>query len=287
MSDLNSKICHQVEFYFCDVNIAKDVFLKSKMAEDAEGFVPLEVLLTFKRLSALTTDVKVLAEALRDSDKLVVKEDGSAVRRKDPLPESINTDEQTVYAKPVSTTATLDELREFFAKHGTVLAVWRRYFKGGKKDGEESSSNYKPSVFVVYSSKEEAEKLKQNPPEVDGAPMTILLKGEYMQAKAAEIAEKNKGRKAAAKPADDYVSRTPAMPTNSSYRVSGAGEYEGYTAVKGLWPAEEQKGIRYVFKPSNDVSMIIFQDPETAEKMVQSLKDRSPSLNGKQPVVES
>ncbi|KAK9496378.1 hypothetical protein O3M35_013328 [Rhynocoris fuscipes] len=69
-----------------DVNIGKDVFLKTKMAEDAEGFVPLDILLTFNRLAALSKDVKVIADALKDSDKVVVDEARMAIRRKDPLP---------------------------------------------------------------------------------------------------------------------------------------------------------------------------------------------------------
>lgn len=97
----------QIEFYFSDVNIAKDVFLKTKMAEDAEGFVPLDVLLTFNRLAALSKDMKVIAEALKDSDKVVVDEVRMAIRRKDPLPESIQTEDQTIYVKPIPPTLTL------------------------------------------------------------------------------------------------------------------------------------------------------------------------------------
>lgn len=69
--------------------------------------MPLDVLLTFNRLAAMSKDVKAIAEALKDSDKVVVDEARMAIRRKDPLPESIQTDEQTIYVKPIPVTLTL------------------------------------------------------------------------------------------------------------------------------------------------------------------------------------
>lgn len=167
MADLAEKIRRQVEFYFSDVNVAKDVFLKSKMAEDPEGFISFEVLLTFNRLNSLTKDPKVLAEALAGSDKLVLHSEGLSVRRKDALPESIQTDEQTVYVKPVPEAASLEQLQAFFSGYGTVLAVWRRYFQGSNKDAP-AASRTKPSVFVVFASKAEAEKFAAEPPQYDG-----------------------------------------------------------------------------------------------------------------------
>lgn len=55
----------------------------------------------------MSKDVKAIAEALKDSDKVVVDEARMAIRRKDPLPESIQTDEQTIYVKPIPVTLTL------------------------------------------------------------------------------------------------------------------------------------------------------------------------------------
>uniref|UniRef100_UPI0000683408 La protein n=1 Tax=Trypanosoma brucei TaxID=5691 RepID=UPI0000683408 len=85
-SENKQKLQKQVEFYFSDVNVQRDIFLKGKMAENAEGFVSLETLLTFKRVNSVTTDVKEVVEAIRPSEKLVLSEDGLMVRRRDPLP---------------------------------------------------------------------------------------------------------------------------------------------------------------------------------------------------------
>nr|5ZUH_A Chain A, RNA binding protein La-like protein [Trypanosoma brucei] len=98
------------------------------------------------------------------------------------------TDHQTVYVKPVPPTATLEQLTEFFSKHGTVQAVWRRYF-AGKKDAPPESRT-KPSVFVVFNSSEEAEAFQKAPPMYDDVQLTAEMKTTYLERKAEEIAAK-------------------------------------------------------------------------------------------------
>ncbi|EKF30602.1 la RNA binding protein, putative [Trypanosoma cruzi marinkellei] len=288
-SEMKLKLQRQVEFYFSDVNVQKDVFLKAKMAENAEGFVPLETLLTFNRVNSTTKEVSELAAAIKPSEKLVLSEDGLMVRRRDPLPESIQTDEQTVYVKPLPPGATLEELTEFFSQYGTVQAVWRRYFPG-KKDAEPEART-KPSVFVVFGTKKEAEALKASPPMHNGVQLMVEMKKEYLEKKAEEISAKNKGRNrqpqtSQDQPAAKEARKTPSMPLKSSYRVAGCGVMEGYSSVKELWPAEERAGIRYVFLPDEETALLIFQDPATGEKMVADLKQRGTTLNGKQPEVQ-
>lgn len=286
--ETQTKLQRQVEFYFSDVNVQKDVFLKAKMAESAEGFVSLETLLTFNRVNSLTRDVAALAAALQPSDKLVLSDDGLMVRRKDPLPESIQTDHQTVYVKPLPPTATLEELTAFFGQHGTVQAVWRRYFPGKKDAAPEART--KPSAFVVFGTKEEAEAFQAAPPMHNGVQLVAEMKTAYLDRKAEEIAAKNKLRKRSRpeenqETAADAVKRPP-MPSNSSYRVAGCGPIEGFSAAKGLWPAEEQAGVRYVFLPDAETAVLIFQDAATGAKMVEDLKQRGTTLNGKQPEVQ-
>lgn len=74
MADIAAKICKQVEFYFSDSNIVKDKFLKGKIAENAEGWVPIEILANFNRMKQLSTDINVITDALKasDSDNLEV-----------------------------------------------------------------------------------------------------------------------------------------------------------------------------------------------------------------------
>lgn len=46
----------------------RDFFLRRKM--DAEGFLPITLIASFHRVQALTTDVNLVIEAIKDSDKL-------------------------------------------------------------------------------------------------------------------------------------------------------------------------------------------------------------------------
>lgn len=89
-NELEEKIIKQIEYYFGDINLSRDKFLQEKIKED-EGWVTLEVLLTFKRLASLTTDPEVIASAIEKSENklVVVSEDRKKLRRNPdkPIPE--------------------------------------------------------------------------------------------------------------------------------------------------------------------------------------------------------
>ncbi|CAM9718296.1 unnamed protein product, partial [Phaeothamnion confervicola] len=58
----------QVEYYFSAENLCKDLYLRGKM--DANGFVPLPVIMAFNRIRAVTCSAVTLYEALLPSQKL-------------------------------------------------------------------------------------------------------------------------------------------------------------------------------------------------------------------------
>ena len=87
MSDNTEKMLKQVEFYFSDANLRRDKFMQSKISEDADGMVSLEVLLSFKRMTTLTNSEEELATALEKSEVLKLSEDKKKVGRVSPLPE--------------------------------------------------------------------------------------------------------------------------------------------------------------------------------------------------------
>ena len=98
---LAKKIIKQVDFYFSAHNLPSDKFLSEQVSKDAEGFVPLEVMLRFNRLKALSDDEKVVAAALAGSTVVTVSEDGKRIRRTKPLPTDTSAtsfDECTIYA---------------------------------------------------------------------------------------------------------------------------------------------------------------------------------------------
>merc|ERR1719192_1912434 len=62
--EINAKIVRQIEHYFGDYNLPRDKFLKETIKTD-DGWVPMETMLNFQRLAALSTDSKVILAALK------------------------------------------------------------------------------------------------------------------------------------------------------------------------------------------------------------------------------
>ena len=148
-------IRNQVEFYFSDSNFRNDKFLKEKAAEDDEGFVSIETLLTFNKLKALTTDPKEVAKAVEDSKVVVVSDDGLRVRRVTPLAEENDSKERTLYVKGFpegdeGADVTIESVTEQFSCFGKVLMVRLR------KDPV--TKLFKGSCFIEFSDQEAVHK---------------------------------------------------------------------------------------------------------------------------------
>ncbi|KAF8388580.1 hypothetical protein HHK36_027257 [Tetracentron sinense] len=78
----------RVEYYFSDANLATTDHLMRFINKDPEGFVPISVVASFKKIKALISSHSQLATVLRTSSRLVISDDGKKVRRQHPLSES-------------------------------------------------------------------------------------------------------------------------------------------------------------------------------------------------------
>ncbi|CAG9577592.1 unnamed protein product [Danaus chrysippus] len=65
---LKDLIKKQIEYYFSPDNLARDFFLRRKMSPD--GTIPVTLIASFHRVRALTADVQLVLDAIRDSDRL-------------------------------------------------------------------------------------------------------------------------------------------------------------------------------------------------------------------------
>ena len=187
----------QVEYYFSDFNFRTDKFLRHKAGEDADGFVVLDVLLTFNKIKALkVSDPKVLSRALEDSEELELSEDGTSVRRTRALPEENDSEARSVYAKgPFPSDATLEQLRDWAGAAGVVGRVNMRKMNNKEK-------TFKGSVFIEYAKAEGCaallEQFAKGELRYEGAP---LLKVEPLKAYSARKKverEERRAKKAAA-----------------------------------------------------------------------------------------
>jgi La-related protein 7 len=123
--ELKAKIVKQVEFYFSDTNLPTDHHLMKYVKKDPQGFVPIPVVASFKKIKNLVKNHGVVAAALRNSLQLVVSEDGKKVRRLHPLPE-IDLEEvqaRTVVAENLPIDCSVEKLEELFGKVGSVKMV--------------------------------------------------------------------------------------------------------------------------------------------------------------------
>ncbi|XP_048130456.1 la-related protein 1B-like isoform X2 [Rhodamnia argentea] len=62
---LPASLVDQIEYYFSDDNLVKDVFLRSNM--DEEGWVSIEIIAKFRRVQEMTRDVKLILDSLKAS----------------------------------------------------------------------------------------------------------------------------------------------------------------------------------------------------------------------------
>ncbi|VDM35983.1 unnamed protein product [Hydatigera taeniaeformis] len=75
---LQSRILHQIEFYFSEDNLVRDTFLRSHMDED--GWVPISVIAKFNRVALLCTDLEKIINALVPSQIIETDTKGMRVR---------------------------------------------------------------------------------------------------------------------------------------------------------------------------------------------------------------
>ncbi|MED6248609.1 hypothetical protein ATANTOWER_002623 [Ataeniobius toweri] len=154
-------IKRQVEFWFGDVNLHKDRFLKKLIDESENGYVDISVLASFSRMKKLTADTKLIARALRNSSVVQINLEGTKVRRQHPLGNPPNNiDSRTVYVELLPKDVTHSWIERVFTKCGNVVYVSiPRYRNTGDSKG---------FAFVEFEKEEEAQKaieMLNNPPE--------------------------------------------------------------------------------------------------------------------------
>lgn len=119
-----------LQYYFGDMNLSRDKFLRDLNGKE-DGWIPIQTLLTFNRLKALTEKPAEVAAAFEDnqSELIELNEAKDKLRRSVPLveqDEKYKTDLnlRTIHFKgfPKEDT-TLDELIEFSAQYGEVEHV--------------------------------------------------------------------------------------------------------------------------------------------------------------------
>lgn len=256
----------QLEFYFSDSNLPRDAFMLEKVSESSDGFVPLALLCTFKRMRKHlglpdtakqdTVNEEVLTElaaALEQSDTIAVKGDKKAIKRKTPLdyPTAIlqQIDVPSLYAAPFPHDATLDAMIAVFEGVAPVVALrMRRHIV---------TKDFRGSVFVEFGSEEVAQKVMAQRLEFAGAVLQMQPKAQYLSrkkdaaaAKTAAAAEQAKadgeaqtaGASKTATAAPDTAGQQATTATSSAIKTDTAGNAVAGSDREGGGAAEAATG---------------------------------------------
>lgn len=160
ISDLESSIIRQLEYYFGDSNLNRDQFLQERISKD-DSWVSVKTLLAFKRLQPLLEDTKIIDDVIEKSDDGLVQisEDSSKLQRHPGRPLSEQNEEhykelmsRTCYVTGFPLDSDMNVMIEFFEDFDKVVnIVMRQYHKGTKE------YKFKGSAFATFANKERAD----------------------------------------------------------------------------------------------------------------------------------
>uniref|UniRef100_A0A8C2Z6F8 La-related protein 7 n=1 Tax=Cyclopterus lumpus TaxID=8103 RepID=A0A8C2Z6F8_CYCLU len=161
VKQLLGDVRRQVDFWFGDVNLHKDRFLKKIIDESDDGYVDIFMLASFNRMKILTSDTKLIARALKNSTVVEVNLEGDKVRRQFPIGDVPNdVDDRTVYVELLPKDVTHSWIERVFTTCGNVVYVSIPRYK--------TSNDPKGFAFVEFETGEQAQKaieMLNNPPE--------------------------------------------------------------------------------------------------------------------------
>ncbi|XP_075153616.1 la autoantigen-like [Haematobia irritans] len=284
VSPIQSKIMRQVEYYFGDSNLNRDKFLLDQISKDSDGWVPISVLLTFKRLASLSTDEAVIAEACEKSDEglVEVSEDKTKIRRHPERPMPEHNEERrkdimtrTAYAKGFPLDSTMDELLEYFGGFEKVVHInMRKYL-----DKPTKTYKFKGSVFVTFEKKEQTENFieKANPKYKD-TQLIVKWQEKYIEEKREEQKAKT-NKKKEKKEKEEEAQFT--LPKGSVLFFEGATEAVTRELIKeGVQKVSSDWDIAYVdYSRGDKTGHIRFHEEDSAEKYMEKLEEKKLKLN--------
>ncbi|KAF5787029.1 putative lupus La protein [Helianthus annuus] len=162
--DLQQKIIKQVEYQFSGLSLLANESLVKHISKDPEGYVPISVIASMKKIKSCITNNNLLAQALRSSSKLVVSNDGKKVRRKHPFTEKDKEELQsrTVVGENLPEDHSHQNLEKIFSVVGSVKAIRICHPQPQEPNSSHAKGGYvfsnKLHALVEYETAEVAEK---------------------------------------------------------------------------------------------------------------------------------
>ncbi|XP_049284819.1 la protein homolog [Anopheles funestus] len=296
LTNTEAAIIRQLEYYFGDANLAKDKFMKEQIAQN-DGWVPMDVLLTFKRLKSISEDKKAIVDAIAKSDEglIEVSEDREKLRRhpERPLPEMNEERRQELFARTVyvkgfapQNGTTMNELVEFFEPYEKVVNILMRKYH----DKPTKKYLFKGSVFVSFADKEYCEKfLAKGPLKYKGKELICKMQNDYYHSKRAELkqrAEKIEERKRKKQETDNEL--LAQLPTGACLFMEGFGEETTRELIKEtIRGVDETLELAYVdYRKGEKSGYVRFTKQDAGKQFLEKLTDKKLTVDKTEVTVE-
>lgn len=258
-TDLEKKIIRQIEYYFGNSNLRRDRFLQLQIRED-DGWIPMETMLKFNRLSQLSKDADVIVNSLKKSKSglMEVSEDKQKIRRSpdNPLPEEnasnmLELKARTVYCKGFPLDATIDKIQTFFDQYGDTEAIFMR---------RDKERNFKGSVFATYKTKADAQKfMAVESMKYEDKEMVCYFKSDYYKMKSEERKTQKEQSKKDKKEKKQQI-EDEAVEANTEYQEFERGLVMYFT---GACDQTSREDLKEVLGDYGVISWIEFNKGET------------------------
>ncbi|XP_038719719.1 la-related protein 6A-like isoform X2 [Tripterygium wilfordii] len=156
--DLKRKIIKQVEYYFSDENLPTDKYLLSFIKKNKDGFVPISVIASFRKMKKLSQDYFLITAALRESSLLVVSSDAKKVKRIHPLHFNEARDPKfcTVLVENLPEDHSVESIQRIFGEVGNIKSISIRDLN--VSEDQKKMVSRKLHALVEYETLEAAEK---------------------------------------------------------------------------------------------------------------------------------
>ncbi|XP_039479947.1 la protein homolog [Drosophila santomea] len=276
-------IVRQVEYYFGDANLNRDKFLREQIGKNEDGWVPLSVLVTFKRLASLSTDLTEIVAALNKSEEGLVEisEDKLSLRRhpERPIPEHNEErrkeiQERTAYAKGFPLDSQMSELLDFAVNYEKVvnLTMRKHYDKPTK------SYKFKGSIFLTFETKAQAKAfLEQEKIAYKERELLRKWQVDYLKEKQEEYAQKNEKRKnkKEAKPEPAFE-----LPKNAIVVFEGAPETSSREEIREAFEKIKDFEVAYIeFAKGETKGSVRLTEADAAEKYIAKVEEGKLKFN--------
>lgn len=152
MSISLQRLREQVEFYFGDSNYSRDQYMIERAAEN-DGWIPIPVLLTFKRIESMKATLEDIKKAVEGSKVVEANEDSLRKMHTQEYMDYINDkniSKRVVYMKGFGIKMNLDDVREVISQHFNPVRVTMR---------RNEEKEFRGSCFVECASAEQAEEV--------------------------------------------------------------------------------------------------------------------------------